>query len=81
MLLQDAYATAQRFLDDEIRAQHNHEIVIHRCEETPHAWAFSYNARAYLESGNITAALAGNGPVIVPKDGSTPYFGSVLPQP
>ena len=79
MFLQDAYAAAQRFLDVTLRSQHAEEVVINRCEEKPEAWSFSYNARAFLESGNISAALAGNGPVIVPKGGSAPYFGPVFP--
>jgi len=28
-----------------------------------------YNSKAYVESGNISEALAGNWPYLVPKDG------------
>lgn len=30
-------------------------------------WLFFYNSRAYLETGNFSDALAGNGPLVVEK--------------
>ena len=78
MLLQDAFEVAQRVLDESIRSDHDVEIVIARCDERPDAWSFSYNSRPFLERGDIASALAGNGPVIVPKSGADPYIGSVF---
>jgi hypothetical protein len=78
VVLQDAFEAAQRFLDEEIRAELDVEIVISRCDELEDAWSFGYNSRAFLEAGNISFALAGNGPVIVPKSGADPYIGSVF---
>ncbi|SOJ55787.1 hypothetical protein MSIMFB_03266 [Mycobacterium simulans] len=38
--------------------------------ETQEAWYFPYDAVAFVLNGDISAALAGNVPVKVPKDGS-----------
>jgi hypothetical protein len=78
MVLQDAFVVAQRFLDDVIRPEHKTEIVIGNCSETGEGWAFGYDSRAFLERGDITSALVGNGPVIVPRSGEAPYIGSVF---
>lgn len=80
MLLQDAFNSAQKFLDEVIRPMHAHEIVIGGVTETDDAWEFGYNTRPFLEDGELTASLLGNGPVIVPKSGQDPYLGSVFPR-
>ncbi|MBA2784634.1 YrhB domain-containing protein [Mycobacterium canetti] len=38
--------------------------------ETEEAWYFPYDAVAFVVHGDISAALAGNVPVKVPRDGS-----------
>ena len=78
MVLQDAFAAAQQFLDEAIRAENEAEIVISRCEELDEAWSFAYDSRAFIEFGDISSALAGNGPVIVPKWGAKPYLDPVF---
>ena len=78
MVLQDAYEIAQRFLDDGVRVRHDVEIVINACEERSDAWLFYYDSRLFLEQGDILSALAGNGPVVVPKSGAAAYLGSVF---
>jgi hypothetical protein len=79
MVLQDAFEQAQRFLDERIRPDHQPEIVICHCEESDQGWSFGYNSRAYLEDGDILSALAGNGPVIVPRNGGPPRIGPAVP--
>ena len=37
--------------------------------ESEHYWVFFYNTVEYWETGDDLASLAGNGPVVVPKDG------------
>lgn len=49
-------------------------MVITGEHEYETAWVFSYNTKAYVETGKIRHALVGNGPLIVPKDGSPPRF-------
>jgi hypothetical protein len=78
VVLQDAFEAAQRFLDEVIRAENDAEIVINKCDELSDGWAFGYNSRAFFEHGDISSALAGNGPVIVPKSGAKPYIGSIF---
>ncbi|MEZ3161981.1 YrhB domain-containing protein [Microbacterium sp. BWT-B31] len=36
-------------------------------------WVQGYQSRAFVEGGDILSALAGNGPIAVPKDGSEPF--------
>lgn len=43
-------------------------------------WVQGYQSRAYVEDGDVMQALAGNGPIVVPKDGSEPFaLSSALP--
>lgn len=43
-------------------------------------WVQGYQSRAFVEDGDENAALAGNGPIVVPKDGSAPFqLSSALP--
>jgi len=43
-------------------------------------WVQGYQSRAFVEDGEENAALAGNGPIVVPKDGSEPFaLSSALP--
>ena len=45
--------------------------------EKPYGWIFFYQSKPYLETGNISFALAGNGPFLVKKaDGMIKVFGS-----
>lgn len=36
-------------------------------------WVQAFQSRALIEDGDEDAALAGNGPIVIPKDGSTPF--------
>lgn len=45
-------------------------IVDSAIVETEEAWYFPYDAVAFIAHGDICAALAGNVPVRVPRDGS-----------
>lgn len=36
-------------------------------------WVQGYQSRAFVEGGDVDAALAGNGPIAVPKDGRPPF--------
>nr|WP_280178391.1 YrhB domain-containing protein [Mycobacterium attenuatum] len=45
-------------------------IVDSAIVETEEAWHFPYEAVAFVVHGDISAALAGNVPVKVPRDGS-----------
>ena len=43
-------------------------VILHQyTAESPRAWAFSYNTRSCVETGDFGKGLMGNGPVIVIK--------------
>lgn len=85
MIFQDAYDAAQHHLDETVRsvyASHPRtstvDIVIASSRELDGHWEFSYQSRSFLAEGDINSALAGNGPVIVPKSGDAPYIGPIF---
>ena len=45
------------------------EILRDQTLERPYGWVFFYQSRRYLETGLISDALAGNGPLLVEKSG------------
>lgn len=46
-------------------------------DETTSYWVVFWNSASYWETGSPFDAIVGNGPLIVPKDGSEPFtFGS-----
>lgn len=63
-------------LDSTIRVRHPVEIVICAVVEHETAWAFAYNTRPFLENADFLAGLVGNGPVVVPKNGDSPFLAS-----
>jgi hypothetical protein len=45
--------------------------------EKPYGWVFFYNSQKFIETGDNSCRLAGNGPVIVNKhDASVQFFGT-----
>lgn len=64
---EEAVAIAQGVLDQEIWPGVGEDVAINMAAtvETPDRWVFFYNTRAFLETGLIRHALAGNGPIIV----------------
>lgn len=76
MIFQDAYESAQAYLDENIRGSHPQEIVIGSCVEYPNAWVFGYNTRRFFAEMDPMSSLAGNGPVVVLKAGGDPFLAS-----
>ncbi|XTZ15291.1 YrhB domain-containing protein [Micromonospora echinospora] len=76
MVFQDAYEAAQRYLDANVRGQHPLEIVIASCSEYANFWVFGYNTRRFLLEMDFMASLAGNGPIVVPKNGDELFLAS-----
>lgn len=70
-----ARAIAEDYLDREVRADEDDEVIIVDVGilETPSVWVFPYDTRIYVETLEAMHALVGNVPVIVPKDGATPW--------
>jgi hypothetical protein len=56
------------------------EMVVTDVIEHPEAWVAYYQSRAYMESGNVGDALAGNGPFVISKTtGRFVALGTALP--
>jgi hypothetical protein len=66
----EARTVAEAFLDTEIRARFDHDIVIveESVRDRGDAWIFPYNGRAYVERDDWREMLAGNVPVAVDKE-------------
>jgi len=69
--LESARVVAQQVIDS-WQDDQDEPLALGYVREFPHAWVFTYNSQAFLETGAIDHALAGNsGPIVVSKeDGS-----------
>jgi hypothetical protein len=72
-----ARRTAERLLDTDVRPHVGEEVVIidKATRESPTHWAFLYNTKAYLETGDFRKGLAGNSPIFVRKADGDAWFG------
>jgi hypothetical protein len=70
--LETARAIAQKIIDSWQNDQLE-QFALGYVQEFPRSWVFTYNSQAFLETGAIEHALAGDsGPIVVSKsDGST----------
>jgi len=71
---EEAREVAFAFLADRTDHIRTGEWVITGAREHETAWSVSYQSRAFIESGDTHNALAGNGPVVVPKSGADPWL-------
>jgi hypothetical protein len=57
-----------------------HELVVDLIAVKPYGWIYLCNTRAFVDDGDLTACIIGDGPVVVPNDGGEPIaLGSRLP--
>ena len=54
-------------------------LVVTKTTEYEFGWVFAYNTREYIETNNISHALAGNAPLIVDKDDGQIYVTGTAP--
>lgn len=54
-------------------------IIDAETRRSGNGWLFFYNSAAYLTSGNVIDALAGNGPLLVGDDGRLRVLGTAIP--
>jgi hypothetical protein len=54
-------------------------VLLERSTETEKGWVFFYNSKEFIETGHISFALAGNGPLLVAPDGTVRHLGSARP--
>jgi hypothetical protein len=71
----EARAKASKYVD-EMAAKVGMELAIDddASHEEPWCWVFGFNSRAFLETGSISHALTGNGPIVVEKDGGAVHI-------
>lgn len=75
-----AKAMALKYMDENFGREPELAIVDGEPSETTHAWIFFYNTKRYLETGEFSEALAGNGPILVNKiTGAIDAFGTAIP--
>ncbi|TPG17034.1 YrhB domain-containing protein [Pedococcus bigeumensis] len=74
MTQDDARRVAMALLSQQSREFETGEWVLANVEEYDTAWAFTYNSRRFIETGEVRDALAGNGALVVPKSGADPWF-------
>lgn len=55
-------------------------LVLTEVREFEFGWVFFYNSKAYVESGDVSDALAGNAPFLIDSDsGGLHVFGTANP--
>lgn len=54
------------------------EFVLTSIQRIGDTWCAFYNNRAYVDTGNIIHALAGNGPILISAQGRIGHAGSAL---
>ncbi|NYF15252.1 hypothetical protein HDC37_000064 [Microbacterium sp. AK009] len=69
----EAQCIAGRMLADTEEAGGVSCVLVGDPEDYGRWWVQAFQSRGLIEDGDEDAALAGNGPIVVPKDGSTPY--------
>ena len=62
-----ARSAALAYINANLGVSEELDIVDEGPAETAHAWVFFYNTKRYLETGEFSYRLAGNGPVLVNK--------------
>lgn len=65
MSADEARDAALRHLRSEVEPGIGEELTTTDVREYPTCWVMGYNTRAYLETGSISHALAGGGPLII----------------
>jgi hypothetical protein len=72
-----ARTIAEHLLDDEVRSADGPEIVVvdEFTVESPNAWGFVYNTRAWAETRDFEECLLGNAPILIDKATGEARFG------
>jgi immunity protein 35 of polymorphic toxin system len=70
----DARRVATLVLSERFPEFRTRQWVLDNVDEYETAWAFTYNDRRFVESGELRHAVAGNGALVVPKSGAEPWF-------
>lgn len=63
------------FLDQSVDVVVLDELTL----EKPYGWVLFVESKEFVETGNLEACIAGNGPIVVLQDGSVHMLGSGRP--
>ena len=55
------------------------ELLYDSTEEIEQGWVFFYNTAEFIETGDMLHALAGNGPILVTREGVIHQLTSAMP--
>jgi hypothetical protein len=78
--MSEAETLANKLVTDLGAACHN-DFVLLREETvaTEDGWVFFYNSRKFIETGDFSFTLAGNGPIFIRKDGEVHQLPTYIP--
>jgi hypothetical protein len=81
MTYSDAKNLAERHISEVFQDVEGDLVILdEHTLERPYGWVFFYDSRGYIETGDLSQALAGNAPVLVhKKDGHIDILGTALP--
>jgi hypothetical protein len=80
LTLESAIALAKLRVDElAIIAHDRFEILPESSKETEQGWVFFFNSADFVRTRNPTTALAGNGPILVTRDGAIYELPSAIP--
>jgi hypothetical protein len=66
---EEARVLVERYLERHDSSSDHETVILDRATiERSWGWVFFYQSRAYVESGDVSHALAGNAPLIVERD-------------
>ena len=54
-------------------------LIFDKTIEVSEGWVFFCNSREFIETGDLSSALAGNGPIFVDRHGSVRHHPSAVP--
>lgn len=54
-------------------------LIYDKTVEVNQGWVFFYNTREFIDTGNVTSRLAGNGPIFVSRTGVVRNLPSAIP--
>ena len=79
-----AFDLARTLADDLVQAaartaNDEYALIDTETEEYDGGWVFFYNTKEFLETGDYTRALAGNGPIYVDKFGRVHRLPTAIP--
>lgn len=71
---EEAFAIAQLQVGKMGLGEDSVSLLLDETLEESFGWVFFYNSNVYLETGNLSYALAGNAPFIIDRESGTVHY-------